>query len=121
MRTRNFSQLLIIIIAFFAALLCAHCSGAVHGQQPSAQERDIVDDWKRFGDSLRKENPLLEQLTKSLQLNPPWRVVDAREVQKRSQLIDDTIKEHRRRIQILERLKANDGTLEVRQVAALQP
>jgi hypothetical protein len=78
-------------------------------QAPEVQRRAIVAAWNECGNSLTRENALIEDLTKSFQLNPPWAVTDAREPEKRAKLIDDIIVEHRRRIALLEKIKAEDG------------
>jgi hypothetical protein len=76
---------------------------------PSQQQLTIVSAWNECGDSLLKENRLITELTSSLKLNPPWRVVDAREPTKRAKLIDRLIVQYRRRIRLLEIIKRVDG------------
>jgi len=76
---------------------------------PAGHQRAIIAAWKECGQSITAENKLLTELTKSFQSNPPWRVVDAREPMKRAALIDKIIAEHKRRILLLERIKAEDS------------
>ncbi len=75
---------------------------------PAEQKRVIVTAWNECGASIEKENQLFTDLTKSLQLNPPWRVLDARAPAHRAQLIDEIIREHRRRIKLLEKIREAD-------------
>lgn len=85
-------------------LLCLN-----YAQSPAGQQRAIITAWDECGRSIERENDLLQQLTKSFQLNPPWRVLDAAEPAKRAQLIEKIIAEHKRRIQLLERIRKEDG------------
>lgn len=73
------------------------------------QERAMVDTWHALGQSIVIEDKAVGELTKSLQMNPPWRIVDARAATRRADLIDEIISEHERRIKLLKRLKQLDS------------
>jgi hypothetical protein len=83
-------------------------SAAVAQAPPAKQRRAIVSAWNECGQSIDLENGLLQELTRSFQTSPPWRVVDAREPEKRRQLIDDIIAEHERRIRLLKEIRQAD-------------
>lgn len=86
------------------------CLAPVAAQAPpSKQKAGILSAWNDCGKSIDRENEYIRELTKSLQANPPWRVVDAREPAKRAELIDKIVAEHKRRIELLERIKAEDS------------
>jgi hypothetical protein len=88
-------------------LLCL--TPAIAQAPVTAQQHAIIAAWNECSASIDKENGLIRRLTKSLQLNPPWRVVDAREPEIRAELIDKIIAEHKKRIELLERIKREDS------------
>lgn len=92
------------------AFLFVTTISSVSGQTPELKKQQvgIVTSWNELAVSIEKENLLLTDLTVSLRLSPPWRVVDAREPEKRAKLIDTIIAEHKRRIALLEKIKAAD-------------
>lgn len=72
------------------------------------RQRLIVSDWKRLAESIARENAMVDDLTKNFQLNPPWRVVDARAPEQRAELIDHIIAEHKLRIDLLAAIRQAD-------------
>ncbi len=72
------------------------------------QRRAIVTAWNECATSIGRENAYLLELQKSLQTSPPWRVLDAQAPGRRAELIDKVIAEHRKRIALLEKIKAED-------------
>lgn len=78
-------------------------------QSPEQQRLSITRDWNKLAESMDRENGLVDQLNKSMRLSPPWRVLDAREPQKRAKLIDGIVDEHKKRIELLERIKRADA------------
>lgn len=80
-------------------------SSAVAQAPPATQHRAIVSAWNECVVSADQDNAYWLELQKSLQLNPPWRVVDARAPARRAELIEKIIVEHKRRIQLLEKIR----------------
>lgn len=99
-----------IMVVLFAALIVmfAHVSSHAQTTELKKQRETMVATWNECGVSIDKENTLIQELTLSLQTHPPWRVVDARQPVLRAKLIDDIIAEHKRRIALLEKIKAAD-------------
>ena len=65
---------LLTLITLLSILIVAHA----RAQAPVPnQQRIIIKAWDECGESILKENALITELTKSFQLNPPWRVTDA--------------------------------------------
>lgn len=80
------------------------------GQAPASdQQHSIVLTWNAVGDSYSRENLAIDGLTKSLQMNPPWRVLDAQAPRLRAEMIDKIIREHEQRIRLLKKLKQLDS------------
>lgn len=97
---------LLTLAVFITIFLFAQASA----QGPvGEQQRAIVSTWQALGESYSRENKHIDELTKSFRMNPPWRVVDAREPAKRAGLIEDIIAEHERRISLFRKLKAEDA------------
>lgn len=74
----------------------------------TAQQRAIVTAWNECVTSIDRENGYIEELQKSLKLNPPWRVLDAQAPSRRAGLIDKVIAEHEKRIALLKKIRAAD-------------
>ena len=99
---RTFAAALLVVIVMALA------SHNYAQRSPTDLRRAIVVPWNQLGESIDHENALLNELTRSFQLNPPWAVTDAREPAKRAKLIDAIIAEHRKRILLLEQIKRED-------------
>lgn len=103
----------LLLIPFAAAALIVglflRSSAQTPSQQQTQQEATMLKAWGQCHDSVIKEGTLVAELTKSLRLNPPWRVLDAREPEKRAKLIDKIIVEYQLRIKLLEKIKHEDG------------
>jgi len=84
----------------------------VLAQAPATkQQHAIVTAWNAVGDSFSKENEIVDELNRDMHASPPWRVLDASRdhVKHRAELIDKIIAEHKRRIELFEKLKAADS------------
>jgi hypothetical protein len=95
----------------FLAVITMALFSLTYAQAPAtSQQREIATAWNTMGRSIDRENGLLQELQTSLMENPPWRVVDVSEShpKKRAKLIDQVIIEHRKRIDLLERIKKAD-------------
>lgn len=95
------------VLCVMAALVLA-VAGHAFSQHRDQQQR-MVTAWNKCAESIVIENDLIARLTKSLQTNPPWRVVDADAPRERAELIDKIVAEHRKRIKLLEEIKREDS------------
>ena len=87
------------------------CFTAALAQAPPAQQRAMASAWNQLGPSITREDVYLNELTRSLQQNPPWRTLDASQdhAKRRAELIDKIIAEHKLRIGLLETIKKEDN------------
>lgn len=77
--------------------------------QAPPEYKVMVRAWNECAASIVIENDLFNELSRNLHMNPPWRVLDARAPALRAELIDKIIVEHKRRIKLLETIKAEDS------------
>ena len=100
-------QLVAGLLLYSVCTICLVAQNSLKEQQTA-----VVSTWNAIGESYSRENLVIDDLTKSMRLNPPWRVVDAREPAKREGLIDRIIEEHKRRIKLFEKLKTTQAEKE---------
>lgn len=110
-----------VLILFLLALVPWQ-AGHAETPDPNIQRRAMTRAWNECGESFAKENDsfaksndLIDALNLSMHLNPPWRVTDAREPEKRALLIDALIIQQQlrivqagERIKLLEKIKKED-------------
>lgn len=89
-----------------ALLVVMLIASAVAQAPPSSQQRTIVTAWNECVVSVEKENGYFVELQNSLKFSPPWRVVDAQAPARRAEMIDKIIVEHKRRIELLEKIRS---------------